>query len=774
MLKSIQIYSAKHSDYLLDLAIFGSLFLLYFHKAIFFGGLVTVGMDLPVLVQPLQEFTKSHILEGVFPFWSPYWFGGFPTFEAPRIGLYYPATLLYLLFDFPFALKFDVLLHSFYVGVCAYLLGRDYGLLRPIAIAFAVLVLSGPFGLYISVYGQPFAFHVLAHFPLAFLFLRRALRGKSSWYALFFALMLTLQIFAGDLQMFLYGLMVFGLYTVGSTAGLFLRGTCSFRDIVMRNVAIASAVVLGLLMATIQLLPTQQLIDESIRGIPSGTNFVTHLSSTWIFYKKELMGMTMGPLAFGTPFLSGALFPVLLLFAFSGRTGRGRVLELSLMLFLAVFSAMPEFFVDHVLKYISIFYKSRAHMRIAHLAIFLYYILICFGLQRLWQLAKEEGRGWWRWLFLSIVCAAYAWVLIGNGRLGKPVLYLELGVFGFIIATLLFTRSVKGWLPYCLVALLLIESFSYFRTEVHLWDGRLADYEVNRDYREFSEAREDSDRVALFTPSILGTDLPQATGMRTRDRIFGGFHSLFLDNMTKFLDSSADMELVVLSKDGLFEGEDFRKYPSDWITVNSYDALDLLNVRYLVAEGMVLELPEQEAAKGGRFRKSSVGALTVYENLNVYPGAFTVHQVERFDTVDEVLGALSTHQYDLRNTVLLAGDFDHNLIEAEKEPEEVEILHYGINEIEIAVEMKSAGFLVLTDVYYPGWKAYLGASEELEIYAVDSVVRGVILPEGKHRVRFVYRPKIFFQSAALSFTGLIVAIGWALLLYFRREREGRS
>ena len=341
MLKSIQIYSAKHRDYLWDFAILGALFLLYNFKAIFTGALVTVGVDLHLFTQPLQEFTTSHMLSGEFPFWSPYWFGGFPNFESSRIGIYYPATLLYLLLDFPFALKLDVLLHSFYVGACAYLLGRDYGLLRPIAIAFGVLVLSGPFALYISVYGQPFAFHVLAHFPLTFLFLRRALRGESSWYALFFALMLTLQIFAGDLQMFLYGLLVFGLYTVGTTLGVLLRGGTRYRDILSRNAAVACAVVLGVWLAAIQLLPTQQLIDESIRGIASGTQFVTFLSSTWVFYKGEILGVPLGDFAFGTPFIVGALFPGLLLFSLSGRAGRARVLELLLMLFLAVFSAMP-------------------------------------------------------------------------------------------------------------------------------------------------------------------------------------------------------------------------------------------------------------------------------------------------------------------------------------------------------------------------------------------------------------------------------------------------
>ncbi len=88
------------------------------------------------------------------------------------------------------------------------------------------------------------------------------------------------------------------------------------------------------------------------------------------------------------------------------------------------------------------------------------------------------------------------------------------------------------------------------------------------------------------------------------------------------------------------------------------------------------------------------------------------------------------------------------------------------NEIEIEVEMEQEGWLVLRDTFDPGWKAQVDQSET-EIFRADYLFRAVRIPEGKHLVRFSYRPTSFYLGSALSLLSLAV-LGW---LVFSSQRS---
>jgi uncharacterized membrane protein YfhO len=60
----------------------------------------------------------------------------------------------------------------------------------------------------------------------------------------------------------------------------------------------------------------------------------------------------------------------------------------------------------------------------------------------------------------------------------------------------------------------------------------------------------------------------------------------------------------------------------------------------------------------------------------------------------------------------------------------------------IEVYAASDGFLVLSDVYYNGWKAFVDGENE-KVYKADYVFRAVRLTEGQHTVEFVFDPLSF-------------------------------
>ena len=66
-------------------------------------------------------------------------------------------------------------------------------------------------------------------------------------------------------------------------------------------------------------------------------------------------------------------------------------------------------------------------------------------------------------------------------------------------------------------------------------------------------------------------------------------------------------------------------------------------------------------------------------------------------------------------------------------------LSYGRNDVSLAVETDRNSVLVLHDIYYPGWEAYVDG-ERRPILRANLLFRGVEVPPGRHRVEFRFRP----------------------------------
>jgi hypothetical protein len=73
----------------------------------------------------------------------------------------------------------------------------------------------------------------------------------------------------------------------------------------------------------------------------------------------------------------------------------------------------------------------------------------------------------------------------------------------------------------------------------------------------------------------------------------------------------------------------------------------------------------------------------------------------------------------------------------------------------------SAGLLVVTDLFYPGWLAE-EEGRRLEILRADGLFRAVALPAGSHRVTFRYRPLSFRIGAGISIVTLLTVLVLAL------------
>lgn len=200
--------------------------------------------------------------------------------------------------------------------------------------------------------------------------------------------------------------------------------------------------------------------------------------------------------------------------------------------------------------------------------------------------------------------------------------------------------------------------------------------------------------------------------------------------------------------------------------------LDLLNVKYVLTEYVIPNPTWQRIYEDQ--------ALRIYENLEVMPRVFIVPEARVHSVEDQPL-----LESDLRNLVFIEEEpqAKNALIPASPQLKEARISRYTANDLFIDVNLSDRGWLVLTDAYFPGWKAFLrefGGSEsdeqELPIYRANSAFRTVYIPEaGQWTIRFVYTPMSFKLGLYLSFlafmTTLLLAGYWLWGRYYRPEQS---
>jgi hypothetical protein len=154
----------------------------------------------------------------------------------------------------------------------------------------------------------------------------------------------------------------------------------------------------------------------------------------------------------------------------------------------------------------------------------------------------------------------------------------------------------------------------------------------------------------------------------------------------------------------------------------------------------------------------------VYENHGVLPRAFVVHEAAPLP----VLATLTTN--DFRRTVFLEDvpkrESLHEPIESDT-ASVANINEYQPNRVAIEVNATRPGWLVLTDLWYPGWTCTIDGNDA-PIERADFLFRAVAVPAGAHRVEFRFLPQSFVQGRAISITFAIALLCGLIALCARR------
>jgi Bacterial membrane protein YfhO len=229
--------------------------LLYFLPGVL-GRVVLAPDDGLLFNVPLRVAAARITLGGSPPLWNPYIFCGMPLHASAQGGLLFPLNWFYL--AFPTIAATNLMVVSTYVlaGLGAYLFARRSG--ESIAGSLVTAASWQTGGFLVAQLAHINIAQVAAMTPWVFWALEGYSRGGGRRRGALLSLLVALQAFVGHQQTLAYSLMLVGAYAV--VMALSDRGA---RSLYLKSLAFVAA---GLPLAAVQILPTFELLRNSLRA----------------------------------------------------------------------------------------------------------------------------------------------------------------------------------------------------------------------------------------------------------------------------------------------------------------------------------------------------------------------------------------------------------------------------------------------------------------------------------------------------------------------------
>ncbi len=164
-----------------------------------------------------------------------------------------------------------------------------------------------------------------------------------------------------------------------------------------------------------------------------------------------------------------------------------------------------------------------------------------------------------------------------------------------------------------------------------------------------------------------------------------------------------------------------------------------------------------------------------YQNTKAFPRAFLVNGsavltgLTRAEKLDNLARLIEKWDQVFHYQVLLTKDISPEVSD-ERKPEfrsRVRITEYTSDRIKVSCRSPGPGFLVLSDQYFPGWRAWRDRDEkEIEIYQADIALRAVAIEAGESLITFRYMPWSFRIGLFAALASILAMI--TLSIFYRR------
>lgn len=718
-------------------------------------GTATGGADVRALFVPWLTFAREALRSGRLPLWDPFHFAGYPFLSNPQVAFFYPPTWLAWLLPVRLALSLQLAFHLWLMGAGTWLFLRRAGatqmgaLLGALTFAFSgfsgARIFAGHLGLLATI----------AWLPWLLLALLWAASRRQRLAGVVAGIPFGLAILAGHTASLIYLAIAWGALALY----LFWQER---EAVVLRQLLLA--VVGGLALSAVQLLPLVQFSLASTRAIAADFEFASnyslppaHLITMLVpeyFGEPSRAGYWSVPVFEELTFYAGIL-PLLLLPLAVRRPRRDTVLYLALMivgLWLAMGRYSPLY--QLAFRWLPPLQLARAPGRFALLFTFSAAALAGLTLSH-WQrrpaprLAAGVLRGAAGVGVLSGVAALAATGALFAAQHPSDTsgrLWHQIGGWGWLVLMLLLgaallwallrpqptrrARFLAGAILLLVLADLWQLSFKFVRLEGTTPTPMWADaYALIGDTEE---------RVLPWGLAIFEQNGAGQAGLRS---VFG----------YNALEPAATVALA-------------GSIPDPRST-----AYDVLAVGYVVAEA-----PQEAYLDGDRplVLHGQMGNAWVYRRARALPPVRLVSRVEVIAENEAALARLHEPEFDPGTTAIVAEAPGCALAGAD-EPGTATLVSHEATRWEVETESDAPALLVVAESAYPGWRVTVDGQAATPL-AAYTALRAVCVPAGRHVVVWEYVPAIFAAGGLVTAVTIIALAMAALRLRAAHERNEDS
>lgn len=742
-------------------------------------------------------FWKHYLMEslrtGHLALWNPYAFAGYPFAANPQVQLFYPMNLLHLIGPLKTSVILSLVTHIWLGSVLQYYYLRSMRLNYVPAFIGAVCFALGGHLVAASYWETLTRVQGLIWLPGILLATHMAVTKRSLYWTAAGMAFLSIEISAGYAQATAYIVpMILGQIALSNSLSHQLRVGRLVNDYAVSGVALGLCI--GI--AAAQILPMMEFLKMSIRQT---TSF--EFSSVGSYAPYRLIAFFV-PNILGSPvyrnsvlgcdYWEGCVYigilPLMMLLVPAAdahmKTFR-RYMLLALVVFLVVAMGKHTPVWAWMYNHIPIARSFRYHSRALGIVQFILATLAAIGTAGLIEMVKAEHRR------LKLVLGVFAAAAVAAGGAVLGFVMFHDRIFG--LAGKMVTRMYQGKASEKMAKLpqlISLQQSSILTAFIFLVLGMA----VILIFRRLPSARRNLLPVPLVAlmladlgifafpllqPGSLSTQLVTPAYASKINAGLDGYRFLPLKREIHELNSGTYNHLQsVQGFDSLvltrymylvarINGENkISPYPT-FIKWTDSKLIDMMSIRYVVSDSP-LHSPKLR-------QTYQTGNLRVYENTGALPPAWLVSSAEGVPNDDAALRRITDPSFDPLKRVILTGYSEPAAEPSAGFQGTCRQLKHLPDELRLQTQSNKPGYLVLSQMQYPGWVAKVDGAERPVLLA-DYAFSAVSVPAGKHDVELRFTSPSLRKGMLISAISLVIAIvmlSVGIVLTRRRPTAGR-
>ena len=116
---------------------------------------------------------------------------------------------------------------------------------------------------------------------------------------------------------------------------------------------------------------------------------------------------------------------------------------------------------------------------------------------------------------------------------------------------------------------------------------------------------------------------------------------------------------------------------------------------------------------------------------------------------------------DLSNTAIVNKEFSKYLAPLDKidSTATISLSKYGVNELAYTSNSTIPMNAVFSEIYYSdGWNCYIDGKKTEKIFRANYILRGAMIPAGKHSITWKFEPISFKKASGYSMIGSLLLL----------------